>query len=375
MWIFIAAVAVRAGIAIMVEYGASIGFFAVDNQRYAMLGLELARFWAGEGPYPNDLHGPIGYYVWNALIYTVVGYAPLAPTVANAAIGGFSVVIAHSLARDLAGPRAARYAALLAAFWPSLVLWSSLNLKDAMAIFAILLLLRGAQRVQRPASLSGVAQLLMGFLVLAQLRDYLVVMAVCAVGFAWLLPRLKAAPLTVVAVLLAGALLLPYLGPAQELVEENSLGSIDQARRQLAIGGSAYYGQADVSSAGAALRFLPIGLVYFLLAPAPWQLFNARQLLTLPEMLVWYAILPQIAIGLVFAIRERFASALPIVSFALFTTLSYALVESNLGTAYRHRAQVVVLFLIFAAVALARRHEARSAARDRQAPMMAGVAA
>lgn len=375
MWLFLAAVGVRTGISIMVEYGATIGFFAEDNQRYATLGMEMARFWAGEGPYPNDLHGPIGYYIWNALIYTVFGHVPLAPTLANAAIGGFCVVLAHSLARELAGSRAARYAAVLAAFWPSLVLWSSLNLKDAMAIFAILLLLRGAQRAQRQASVFAIAQLLLGFFLLAQIREYLVVMAVCAVGFAWLLPRLKAAPLTVVAVLLVGAMVLPYLGPAHELVEENSLETIDQARRQLAVGGSAYYEQADVSNAGAALRFLPIGLVYFLLAPAPWQLFNARQLLTLPEMLVWYALVPQVAIGLAFAIRERFAAALPIASFALFTTLSYALVEGNLGTAYRHRAQVVVLFLIFASVALARRREARCAARDRRGVMVAEAAA
>ena len=80
MWIFLAAVGVRAGVSILVDYGVSFGFFALDDQRYGTLGFELARFWAGEGPYPDDLHPPIGYYIWNALIYTVVGYIPLAPS-------------------------------------------------------------------------------------------------------------------------------------------------------------------------------------------------------------------------------------------------------------------------------------------------------
>jgi hypothetical protein len=375
MWIFLAAVGVRAGISILVEYGASLGFFALDDQRYAKLGFQLAAFWAGEAPYPEDLHGPIGYYVWNALIYTVVGYVPLAPMLANAVIGGLGVLLAHSLARDLAGPRAARYAALLAAFWPSLALWSSLNLKDAMAILATLLLLRGAQRMQRGPSLLAIAQGVVGFLILSQLRGYLVLVAACAVGFAWLLPRLRAAPLTVGALLLAGALLLPSLGPVQELVEESSLETLDQARRQLAIGGSAYHGNADVSSPGGALRFLPTGLLYFLLAPAPWQLLNARQLLTLPEMLIWYTLLPQIVIGLVIAMRQRFSAALPIASFALFSTFSYALVEGNLGTAYRHRAQVLVLFLIFAGVGLARRREAQRVGRAADPSAVAGAPA
>jgi len=375
MWIFLAAVGVRAGVSILVDYGASFGFFALDDQRYGRLGFELARFWAGEGPYPDDLHSPIGYYVWNALIYTVVGYVPLAPTLANAVIGGLGVVLAHALARDLAGPRAARYAALLAAFWPSLVLWSSLNLKDSMAILAILLLLRGAQRMQGGISLLAFAQGALGLLVLSQLREYLALLAAIAVGLAWILPRLKASPLAVGALVLAGALLLPYLGPVQELVEENSLESLDQVRRQLAIGGSAYHGDVDVSSPGGALRFLPTGLVYFLLAPAPWQLFNLRQLLTLPEMLVWYALLPQVVTGFAIAMRRRFSAALPVATFAVFATLSYSLVEGNLGTAYRHRAQVLVLFLIFAAVGLARRAEARTAVRAVDPSVAAGAPA
>jgi len=189
------------------------------------------------------------------------------------------------------------------------------------------------------------------------------------------LPRLKASPLAVGALLIAGAVLLPSLGPVQELVEESSLESLDQLRHQLAIGGSAYHGAVDVSGPGGALRFLPIGLVYFLLAPAPWQLFNARQLLTLPEMLVWYALLPQVVMGFAIAMRRRFSAALPIATFALFVTLSYALVEGNLGTAYRHRAQVLVLFLIFGAVGLARRREARLAGKAMDPSLVAGAPA
>jgi hypothetical protein len=47
--------------------------------------------------------------------------------------------------------------------------------------------------------------------------------------------------------------------------------------------------------------------------------------------------------------------------FALFATVSYALVESNLGTAYRHRAQVLIPLFIFAAVGIAARRERRCA--------------
>ena len=63
--------------------------------------------------------------------------------------------------------------------------------------------------------------------------------------------------------------------------------------------------------------------------------------------------------------RTRFAAFLPIALFAAFATVSYALVEGNLGTAYRHRAQVIVLFLCMGAVGLA---------QPRRAPAQRGPA-
>ncbi len=367
--IFLAAVAARISVALAVAYATPEGYFALDDQRYAALGRELARHWAGESGFPADLHGAIGYYAWNALVYTVVGPVPLAVTLLNGVLGGMAVVLAWRIARELGGPQAARIAALLTAFFPSLVLWSSLNLKDPWALVAILLCLRGAQRLAAGPSLFALAEVGIGIAGLGELRGYMAVVAGAAVGVGLVLPRLQGprAPIAMVALLALGAIAVVSLGPIEGLGEETSLESLDRARRELAIGASAYQGDADVSTPGNALRFLPLGLTYFLLAPAPWQVWNTRQLLTLPEMLAWYALIPQVVAGIAYTLRRRFASALPIATFALFATVSYALVESNLGTAYRHRAQVVVLFLVFGAVGLARRRERLDASGRRAA--------
>lgn len=362
--IFLAAVGVRVGVAVAVAYAAPGGYFALDDQRYAALGQELAQHWAGEAPYPSDLHGRTGYYVWNASIYAIVGFVPLAPTLLNALFGGLAVVLAYRLARTLAGDDAARLAALLTAFCPSLVLWSSLNLKDAAAILAILVALRGAQRIALGSGPAGLVALAAGLGLLGELRGYLAAVAALSVAVALVLPRLAGprAPLALVALLAVGAIVLTAIGPIEGLADEASLESLDRARRELAFGASAYHGEADVATLGGALSFLPVGLAYFLFAPAPWQVWNARQVLTLPEMLAWYALLPQVVAGFAFALRARAGAALPLATFALFATVSYALAESNLGTAYRHRAQVLVIFLVFAAIGLAHRRERRAAA-------------
>ena len=102
-----------------------------------------------------------------------------------------------------------------------------------------------------------------------------------------------------------GALVMVWLGPIEGLGDEASLESLDRARRELAFGASAYQADADISTPVTALSFLPVGLGYFLLAPAPWQVWNTRQLLTLPEMLAWYALLPQVVSGFLVASRRR----------------------------------------------------------------------
>ena len=70
--------------------------------------------------------------------------------------------------------------------------------------------------------------------------------------------------------------------------------------------------------------------------------------------------------------QDRFALSL-MATFALLATLSYALVESNLGTAYRHRAQVLVLYLVFAAVGIATRGERQK--HEAPDPNLVGAAA
>ena len=358
----VAAVGLRLVVAISIAALAPENFFSLDQRRYEWLGHEMALSWVGDSSMPEEIHAKPGYYVWNALIYSAVGFVPLAVTFSNAAMSGLSVVLVYRIARDLADVRAARIAAAFAAFTPSLVLWSSLNLKDAAAIVTLLLVVRGAQQLAGRPSLSALAELAIGIALLSQLRDYLVWITLTGVGVGLLLPRLRSVP--AVAIVLA-AFALVWLSGANPIDVEGSAGIrfdlLEQHRRNLAVGNSAYHGEADVSSPLAALRFLPVGLGYFLLAPAPWQLWNARQWMTLPEMLAWYALLPQVFFGLRELWRRRVSPVLPLFAVAVLVTVAYALVEANLGTAYRHRAQVLVLYLTVAAVGLARARPARVA--------------
>jgi len=118
-----------------------------------------------------------------------------------------------------------------------------------------------------------------------------------------------------------------------------------------------------VSTVGGALSALPVGLVYLLFAPFPWAITGVRQMLTVPETLVWYALMPSFVRGLLYTVRNRLRDTLPILVFAAALTGAYALFQGNVGTAYRQRTQVTMFYFIFMAVGLVeRRRRAQPAA-------------
>jgi hypothetical protein len=117
-------------------------------------------------------------------------------------------------------------------------------------------------------------------------------------------------------------------------------------------GRSAYGTQYDVSSPAGALRALPVGVLYLLFAPFPWAISGIRQLLTVPETLVWYALMPAFVRGVAYSVRHRLRDVLPILVFAVTLTIAYALMQGNVGTAYRQRTQVTMFFFVFMALGL-----------------------
>jgi hypothetical protein len=76
------------------------------------------------------------------------------------------------------------------------------------------------------------------------------------------------------------------------------------------------------------------------------------KLFSLPEMLLMYYLTPAMVRGIVHTVRHRFRESLQILLLTALLTVSYALGEGNVGTLYRHRAQAILFYLMFAAVGL-----------------------
>jgi hypothetical protein len=107
---------------------------------------------------------------------------------------------------------------------------------------------------------------------------------------------------------------------------------------------------ADVSTARGAVAFLPIGLAVLLFGPFPWQMVSLRPLISLPEMLVWWSMVPALWRGLKFALGREAGRTIPIMVFGGTLMGLYALTLGNVGAAFRQRAQVFVFLFIFVAL-------------------------
>ena len=115
---------------------------------------------------------------------------------------------------------------------------------------------------------------------------------------------------------------------------------------------SAFGVGTETRTIAAALSYIPIGGSYLLFAPFPWDIQTTLQATAMGETLLWYPLFLLSIFGFRISMRNRSTAALFPVSVLLVVVSSYALVEGNFGTAYRHRAQIMPLFFIFSGIGL-----------------------
>jgi hypothetical protein len=376
-WLFLASVFVRTAIAVGSFLFLPYGFLAPDEAGYVGAAPPVAVAPAPENP-PGPAARPPAWLPKGVLkaatalsgrgwpyFNNQLGRTRLLPRLWNCVIGSLTPILCYALARRLGAGRAARLSAILAAFFPSLLLWSSLNLKDAdvgllVAAGLLLAIQPQALRIRYLAGILGIGVILV---VLLSLREYAAAALAASVGVALVtcsgLARwVGARPYRRIAlgVLIAGlvaVVLIRYPGMGETMYRQAGLEQLAHLRRGFAVGaGSATNPNPGIGTLAGALKFLPTGVVDFLLRPFPWERGSALATLTRPETVLYYIFLVPAALGILLAIWRTFGLALPLVTFLVIEVVGYALVISNFGTIYRERAPILLVLFVFAGVAM-----------------------
>lgn len=121
-----------------IQLGNGFWAFGRDSANYHSFGQRIVEAWRLGISLP-EMGAERGMNLYFAAVYFLFGSHPLHPALLNAWYGTLSVVFAVLLVRRFTDhPWAARIAALLIAFWPSLILWSTQLLKDPFILFLLL---------------------------------------------------------------------------------------------------------------------------------------------------------------------------------------------------------------------------------------------
>jgi hypothetical protein len=375
--IFVAGLLIRMLIgALIFGYGLQ-EFFGGDALAYDEQGFEMLRYWQGLRTEVVDENNLV---VWGmpyviAGIYAIVGRNMLAVQFFNAICGASTTILIFLCAQHIfRNQRVARYTAWLVAFYPSLVLWSSQGLKDAPIVFLLALAMLATLKLGEQFSTKYLIVLTGAMLGLLSLRFYIFYMIAAAIGGSFVVGMKKVTGTNVarqVLILVAMGLAMTYLGVLRtagtQLSYFANLEAVNRSRGDLVQSAQSSFGkEVDVSTTSGALSAIPLGIVYLLFAPFPWQLANLRQSITLPEMLLWWSCFPLLILGLGFTLKYRLRQSLPILLFTTMLTLAYSIFQGNVGTAYRQRSQLLVFYFIFVAVGFVLLRE-RKEDRERQA--------
>lgn len=154
-----------------------------DDYGYPRIAAALADHWRGDSfSFPTDPSVVNNYTRLAGILFWLVGDSTPALKTLNTAMGVVAAIFAYRTSFLLAGRYAARWTLLLTLGFPSIVLWSSLALKDPFALFALLgAVWVATEFLVRPSAIPAIALLVFAGIV-SDARIYLPLV----LGSAWL---------------------------------------------------------------------------------------------------------------------------------------------------------------------------------------------
>jgi hypothetical protein len=346
-----------------------------DEGQYVAMAAAIAH-----GISPNDWYPGYGQSLYDSTwvfsaplsaMFEVLGPSRVIGALFSALVGTAVAALTTVIGLSFLRRPFAMAAGLVLALTPSQVLFSSVVLREAHVWLALVLVGLGALWLVRTSArpmLLGLALATAGLVALAYLRPQTLIAAAWALALAMLiaprqgwLPRL-AAVLAVVAIVpwVAG------FGVAGWPLVNAALPRLDATRATLATGARSAFSEPEPPPAGVAknkagapaivantepdksitsgFSHLPAGVVNVTVRPFPWESSPSLSLgLARIETLEWYALYALCAFGAVVCVRRRearLALQFPLLLLGMMVGIA-AVTQGNLGTAFRHREQIL----------------------------------
>ena len=305
--------------------------------------------------------------VFLGIIYYLFGPMKFSARILYCLMGVISGLFIYYVAKEIFGKRVAKLAAILTIFLPSLVLWSITFLKDTPYIFVSCIVLWSFLKYRKTKKIFYLFIFFLAilnqnsirytipliFIMLPLFLSYFIVS-----GISW---RKKTAILVCMLIIMVP--LLPRINIINK-VSNKMVKSLNYTRGVVYTGGTVYkvfdakYYRGGSMSHSNHISFIDFtrgffrGWAYFLLLPFPWITYTGLQLISYPQVILWYLFIPFIFIGMITALRYKWRETFIIFTYIFFIGSMIAITGGNIGTVFRHRDMLTPLFLIFGSLGL-----------------------
>jgi hypothetical protein len=343
-----------------------VSFFGGDATTYSSGATYIYQHWIHGAPIPRGVLpvGKTGFYYLLASLYWAFGIHPQAGIAVNAGMAALIVPILTDATRRHFGDGATRAVPVLATLVPGFLIWGSQLLREAGIYLLLATALNCAVRLMRQSSLGPVTVLVAAIGLLFTFRADVALLAGAGLTIAIMFGRRQVigglvSGLGTIALILALVVGGGFGYSGYRFVTNTNLQQVNNVRANSSeSAASGFLPNADVANTRHAVGYLPLGGAYFALGPAPWQLHNLRQVSALPDLLVWWFLLPSLWRGIREGWRRRGREVLVYLLPALFVTVGLALLVANFGTVVRERMQVVILLIPLMGLGWSIRHPA-----------------
>ena len=297
-----------------------------------------------------------------SIFYTIFGESKMLAKSISVALGTASVYLVYNLCTLMWDINSAKKAAWVTALFPSLILYSSLTLRESYIVFFLLIGLIGIVKFIRNNSFASFSQVLLSFYVLIFFHGPLVLG-----GFVFLFylalklinEQIRKSDnfkinifsllflftsLTIVTLFLTNNFEIPYLGRINTLFELDE--SFDKINTYMT-GTASYPSWLKINYSYELFTKGIFKIFYFLYSPFMWDIKSYIHLIGLFDGILYF-------IFTIYVIRNRYyiwknpITRLFILIFVCYLIM-YGLGVGNFGTAIRHRSKFIVILIVLAA--------------------------
>ena len=336
-----------------------------DSQRYHRVGIEIAAQMANGQWYWGEWIDN-GWFQFTGLVYYLFGPHDLMMQIINISLGVAIIPYVYRIFSQCTDDIiATRFYAILVAFFPSLVYWSCLMLKDAVSTLAVVFVVYSIFEMRiRPRLRLGLYYAV-GLLILLGTREYLFsVLLILTPPALLLFPLLRnqSTPLALLVAILAAGFFPVLLGQgffASEYLLHSRYFDLEYINRtRIAMGdhgSGALFDQGEVhvwgESVASDLEAVFVTLSAVLMPVNPFALASVRQIIALPFALFMLAMILPLARGILYGWRiRRLATPIGVITAGMLAV--YVGGTTNAGALFRWTTQLMPFLLMAVAAGL-----------------------